>query len=184
MSTRFRRSLSTLGCPALSLDEALALAERHGINALELRTLEGTMDIPALFGRNGEEAVRRVQRLHGTVQVLALSPSFKLVRPSETDCAALLSYVPWAEALWVPWLRIFDCGEVSDSGTIPLAAETPRWWRQLRSKHGWKVDVMVETHDGLVTHEAIRRYCLQAKDVAMLWDAHSMWRTIGIDSVA
>jgi len=116
MSPPFRRALSTLGCPALSLDEALALAERHGINAVELRTLEGTMDIPALFARNGEEAIRRVQRLHGTVQVLALSISFKLVRPSETECAALLSYVPWAEALGVPWLRVFDGGEVSDRG--------------------------------------------------------------------
>jgi len=92
--------------------------------------------------------------------------------------------VPWAETLRVPCLRVFDGGEVSDSGIIPSAAETLRWARQLRSKHGWKADMMVETDDGLVTREAIRWLCLQAKDVAMLWDAHSMWRTIGIDSVA
>ncbi|MFA5262562.1 MAG: sugar phosphate isomerase/epimerase [Opitutaceae bacterium] len=184
MQPHYRRALSTLGCPDLSLNDVLALAERHGIDAVELRTLEGTTDLPALFARSGEEALRRVQKLHGTVQVLAFSTSFKLVRPSDADRAALLSLVPWAEALGVPWLRAFDGGDSSDEGTVPLAAETLRWWRQLRSKNRWKTDIMVETHDGLVTQEAISRFCSEASGVAMLWDAHNTWRKTGIDPLA
>ena len=181
MRQPFRRALSTLGCPDLPLDEVLALASRHGIDAVELRTLERTTDLPALFARNGEDAIRRTLKLHDKVQVLALSTSFKLVRPSEAERAALLSFVPWAETLGVPWLRAFDGGEASDDRTVPSAADTLCWWRQLRAKHGWKVDVMVETHDGLVTHEAISRFCSEAGDVALLWDAHNTWRQTGID---
>ena len=181
MYPTIRRALSTLGCPTLSLDGVLALAASYGIDAVELRTLEGTTDLPALFARHGKEAVCRAQRVHGTVQVLVLSTSLRLVRPSEEDRAALLSFVPWAEAMGVPWLRVFDGGEASDDGTIPLAIETLRWWRRLRSEHRWTVDVIVETHDGLVANETINRFCSEAGGASMLWDAHNTWRATGVD---
>ena len=181
MNPRIRRALSTLGCPALPLDGVLALAAGHGIDAVELRTLEGSTDLPALFARHGVEEVRRVQGLHRTVQVLVLSTSFRLVRPSEEDRAALLSFVPWAEAMGVPWLRVFDGGEASDGATVSLAVETLRWWRRLRSEHGWSVDVIVETHDGLVANEAINRFCSESGGASLLWDAHNTWRATGVD---
>lgn len=142
--------------------------------------MEGGTNLPALFARKGEEAVRRAQHLQGTVQVLALSTSFKLVGPSDADRELLLSFVPWAERMGVPWLRVFDGGKMTDDLTIPLAADTLRWWRQLRSKHGWKVDLMVETHDGLLTREAINRFCSHAGGASMLWDAHNTWRGTGV----
>jgi sugar phosphate isomerase/epimerase len=183
MKPRIRRALSTLGCPTLSLDGALGLAAEFGIDAVEIRTLEGTTDLPALFARLGKEAVCRTQKLHGNVQVLVLSTSFRLVRPSKEDCAALLSFVPWAEAMGVPWLRVFDGGEASDGSTVTLAAETHHWWRQLRSEQGWSVDVIVETHDGLVAHETINQFCAKAENANVLWDAHNTWRATRIDPV-
>jgi sugar phosphate isomerase/epimerase len=183
MSTTIRRALSTLGCPTLSLNGVLALAASHGIGAVELRTLEGTVDLPALFAGHGLEAIIGAQTLHSTVQVLVLSTSFKLVCPSEADRAALLSFVPWAEAMGVPWLRVFDGGEASDGNTVPLAIETLRWWRRLRREHGWSVDVIVETHDGLVENETIKRFCSEAGGASMLWDAHNTWRATGVDPI-
>lgn len=179
MKRPFRLGLSTLGCPTFSLDEVLALAAGQGIAAVELRALEGTMDLPALFARHGLEALRAVQGRHGAVQVLAFSTSFKLVHSCEADRAALLAFVPWAEALGVPWLRVFDGGEASDNETVSQATETFHWWRELRDRQGWKVDIMVETHDGLVTSEAIGRFCTEATSVAILWDAHNTWRKTG-----
>ena len=184
MPPRYRRAFSTLGCPDLSLDGALALAALHGIDAVEVRTLEGTTDLPALFGRQGVEAVLDSLARNRAVQVLALSTSFRLVRPGEADRAALLAFVPWAEALGIPWLRVFDGGEASDGGAVDLAADTYLWWRQLRRKNGWKVDIMVETHDGLLTHAAISRFCSKAKGAAVLWDAHNTWRGTGVDPLA
>jgi len=40
---------SSLGCPELSLEAVLDLAERKGIGAVELRALSGTTDLPRLF---------------------------------------------------------------------------------------------------------------------------------------
>ncbi len=179
--TTFRRALSTLGCPDLSLDEVLSVAARHGIDAVELRTLEGTTNLPELFGSKGGEALHRSIGSQGAVQVLALSTSLKLVRPSEADLELFLSFVPWAEAMGVPWLRVFDGGDSADDGAVASAAETVRWWRQLRDQHGWKVDVMVETHDSLLTHEAILRFCTEAPRAAVLWDAHHTWRKSGME---
>jgi sugar phosphate isomerase/epimerase len=181
MPTRYLRAFSTLGCPDLALDEALMLAGRNGIDALEIRTLEGTTDIPALFSRTGEGAVLRALARGLPVRVLALSTSFRLVGPGEADRAALLAFVPWAEAMGVPWLRVFDGGLASDPGTVHLAAQTHSWWRRLRSENGWKVDLMVETHDGLLTQDAINGFCSEAAGASVLWDAHNTWRATGVD---
>ncbi|HEY1793971.1 MAG TPA: TIM barrel protein [Opitutaceae bacterium] len=181
MRTPLRRALSTLGCPQLSLDGVLALAGAHGVGAVELRTLEGTTDLPALFARHGAEAVLRAQRAHPGVRVLVLSTSSKLARPGPDDRAALMAFAPWAEAMGVPWLRVFDGIGAADAGGVSGAAETVRWWQGLRREHGWKVDLLVETHDGLVTDEAINRFCSEAPGVRMLWDAHRTWRATGAE---
>jgi len=181
MKQMIRRAFSTLGCPDLSLEEALALAAASGIDAVELRTLGGSTDLPAVFARMGEPAVSRAQRLHGAVKVLVLSTGFRLVNPSDEDRAALLSFAPWADAMGVPWLRVFDGGKATDTGAARLAAETLRWWRRLRDERGWAVDVIVETHDGLVAHEPINRFCAEAGGVALLWDSHNTWRATGVD---
>ena len=176
-----RRALSTLGCPDLSLDRVLALASSHGIEAVELRTLEGTTDLPALFARAGEASLRQIVERRREVQVLSLATSLKLVDPKDADRAAFLSFVPWAERMGVPWLRVFDGGEATDPDTVGKALDTLRWWRQLRGEKRWKVDIMVETHDGLVTEGTVGRFCDEAGGAAILWDAHNTWRRTGVD---
>jgi sugar phosphate isomerase/epimerase len=179
-----RHAFSTLGCPAFTLDEVLSLASSHGVEAVEIRTLEGTTDLPALFAGIGESGIRNAMERRSGVQILSLCSSFKLVEPNDADRAALLSFVPWAERLGVPWIRVFDGGEAGDPGTVQRALETLRWWRQLRSAKRWKVDIMIETHDGLVARDSIVRFCDEAGGVALLWDAHNAWRRTGVDPLA
>jgi len=38
----YRRSISTLGCPEYSLEQVLALAQRHRLDAVEIRALSNT----------------------------------------------------------------------------------------------------------------------------------------------
>jgi sugar phosphate isomerase/epimerase len=181
MKPGFRRALSTLGCPSLPLGGALALAASHGIDALELRTLEGTTDLPSLFEKTGLERLRSLQASCPVVQLLVLSTSLKLVRPSEEDRAAFLAFAPWADAMGIPWLRVFDGAASSEPDTVSQAAETVRWWREIRREHKWNVDVIVETHDGLLAAETIRRFCEEAAGVRILWDAHATWRATGFE---
>ena len=58
----FLRTFSTLGCPELDLEAVIALATKHGVGAVELRCLAGSMDLPgqlaAAYGSPAAQAPR------------------------------------------------------------------------------------------------------------------------------
>jgi sugar phosphate isomerase/epimerase len=177
------RCFSTLGCPELSLDDALALAARHNLDAIELRALGGLTDLPAYFrAQFGSPAVLG-KRLRGErVRIVALGTSWHLAGGTTTERDEFLEYLPWAEAAGIPWLRVFDGNSPGDDGgTFSGAAESVRWWREIRRKRGVRADIMIETHDSLFTGAAIMRFLAAAPDTAILWDTHHTWKKGGED---
>ncbi len=181
------RCFSSLGCPEFSLEDTLDLAGRYGISAIELRALGGTVDLPAyLAGRFGSPAaLAAARRAHpGPVEIAACNASLHLVGSTPAERDQLVALVPWAEALGVRWLRVFDGGRRADDAELAEATATLRWWRDLRQEHGWQTEVMVETHDSLFTAAAIERLLAVAPATAMLWDSHHTWRKGGEDPVA
>ncbi len=182
-SEPFPKAFSSLGCHELTLEQTLALAEQHDIAAVELRTLGGTMDLPAYFARIYGSPEALAQKLRGhRVRILAFDTSLRLTAATAGDRKAFLAFAPWAEALGIAWLRVFDGDSIGDR-TLAEAAATMRWWREQRQVHGWRTDMMVETHDTLVTAEAILRFCELVPDAAILWDAHNTWRGGDADPV-
>lgn len=180
----YRRAFSTLGCPAATLDEALALAAAHGLAAVELRTLEGTTDVPALFAqRFGPPAALATHVARQSVEIVSLDTSLRLADPKPGDFEAFLQFVPWAEALGVRWLRAFDGGSPGGASLDAMLATWQRW-RELRRDRGWKCDVMIETHDALFTANALGDFLARAPDAAILWDSHHTWKKGGEDPVA
>lgn len=173
-----RRCFSSLGCPELSLDATLALAARHDVPLVELRALDGTVDLPAYFTAQFGSPERLAARLRGSpVRIAAFNASLRLVGTTEAEREQLVALGPWAEAAGVRWLRVFDGGKWADTAEFIEAAETVRWWRALRRARGWTTDIMVETHDSLFTAEAIGRFVeAVVPEVAVLWDAHHTWR--------
>ncbi len=178
----YRRAFSTLGCPEFALGEALALAERHGMDAIELRSLGSTVDLPAYFTKKfGTPEQLRCQPPAG--RIMALDTSFTLIGATPAARDALRQFVPWAEALGVPHLRVFDGGRLADATEVAEAAATLQWWRELRTRQGWQADLMIETHDSLFTAEAIGRLVAAAPGAAILWDTHHTWKKGGEDPV-
>jgi sugar phosphate isomerase/epimerase len=177
-----RRALSTIGCPDCTLERALDLAARFELDAIELRALAGEVDLPAHFARTygSPAALARAVRDH-PVRIAALDTSFKLAGATADARAKLLEHLPWAEALGVRWLRVFDGGAPDDPAALAAAAETLRWWRDLRRARGWSADLMIETHDALVSRAAIDHFLDLAPDAALLWDTHHTWRKGGED---
>ena len=55
-------------------------------------------------------------------------------------------------------------------------ADTVAWWRAERKKHGWKADLMIETHDALFTAASIKQFLALAPGTAILWDSQHTWR--------
>ena len=179
------RCFSTLGCPDLSLEETLALAAKHRIDAVELRALGGTVELPAyLQARYGSPEALARQVKAQPVRIASFDTSWHLSGWPADERDAFLAFVPWAEALGVPWLRVFD-GKASleQPAAVAEAAESVRWWREVRRERGYRADVMVETHDSLFTAAAIQQFQAAAPGSAILWDSHHTWKKGGEDPV-
>jgi sugar phosphate isomerase/epimerase len=178
----YTRAISSLGWPEGTLDDMVTLARRHHLDALELRALENTVDLPQLFTQRYGTPAALAAKLHGVpVRVLALDTSVRLLDRATIDREKLLTFVPWAEALGVRWLRVFDGGKTADDAELAHAAGTLRWWQTLRREQRWKVDLMVETHDALTTTPALQRFLAAAPGARLLWDTHHTWQKGGED---
>lgn len=184
----YSRCFSTLGCPELSLEAVLALAAKHRIPLVEVRSLGGTVDLAAHFAAHyGTPARLAAQLADAGVRIVAFDASLRLIggTAGERDpLDELAALARWAEALGVRWLRVFDGGRDLTTSELQVAGATLRWWRELRAARGWQVDLMVETHDSLLTAAAIARFRAAFPDTAILWDAHHTWRKGGEDPVA
>lgn len=183
----YTRAFSTLGCPEFTLDEAIALARHHGIRQLELRALGGTLDLPSYFSalaKSPAELAAHIARQG--VEIVALDTSFRVIDGSATDRATLLDYIPWAEALGVRWLRVFDGGKFLDDAALTSAAENLKWWTALRQEKGINSDWMIETHDVLIDTPKIQRFltATPSNSVHLLWDTHHTWKKGGEDPVS
>lgn len=173
-------TFSTLGCPEMDLDQAIHLAARHGLHTLELRALGNSLDLPAWFAEHyGTPAGLAAHLKERHVKICALDTSFKLIGHDEAARAQLASHVRWADEADVPWLRVFDGGKSGDAAEAAEAAATLKWWAEERIKNNWAAELMVETHDGFVTSDALRALIAQAPRVSLLWDAHHTWRKGG-----
>lgn len=181
----YSRGFSSLGCPQATLAQVFALAEKHGLQFVELRMLGGSIDLPVYFKEHYKTPTGLAAATAGSaVRVLALDGSMRLIGNTEADREALLAWVPWAEAAGIRWLRVFDGGKTADDGEIAHAAATLHWWASLRRERGWRVDLMIETHDSLTSTPAIQRLLSARTDVHILWDTHHTWKKGGEDPVA
>ncbi|HEY4249215.1 MAG TPA: TIM barrel protein [Lacunisphaera sp.] len=173
----YTRTYSTLGSPELDLEQAFQLARRHHLPGIELRALAGTIDLPAYFASKYGTPVALAERLGDeSMKIFSLDTSLKLAGGTGKDREDFLEFIPWAEALGVSRLRVFDGGEKAGSVTCHAMAETVAWWRRLRGENNWKTDVMVETHDTLFTADAINQFLELAPDIGILWDTHHTWK--------
>ena len=178
----YRRSISTLGCPEYSLEQALGLAERHQLDAVEIRALANTIDVPAVLAAAYETPAKLAGRMKSApVPIVSLDTSLKLADNQPADREDFLKFLPWAEACGIPWLRVFDGGKKADALTHQAMADTVAWWRAEKAKHGWKADIMVETHDALFTAASIHQFLALAPGTAILWDTQHTWRNGGED---
>jgi sugar phosphate isomerase/epimerase len=180
----FNWGISTLGCPGLTLEELCALAASRDIHALEIRSLAGRMDLPAYFDETFRNpgAVQTVLDRHHQ-QIMSLNSSFKLIGSTENDCNELLEFARWADALHVPYIRVFGGLSMSEPLTetdLKTAAESMQWWQKFREKKGWKTDLAMETHSGFSSGERCRQLeQALAAPLNLIWDTHHTWKLGG-----
>jgi sugar phosphate isomerase/epimerase len=181
----YTQAFSTIGCPDFTLEETLALAGQHGIDAVELRALGGSMELPAYLKKQYGTPSALAGKLRGQrVGIISLGTSLHVSEGAAVEREKFLEFVPWAEALGVRWLRIFDSDKALGPDEIAQAVETMKWWRGQRAAGGWRTDVMIETHGGMTTTGTIQGFLDAVPGAAILWDTHHTWKKGGEDPLA
>ncbi len=181
----FLRTFSSLGCPDATLDTALRIAADHGLGGVELRALEGVVDLPAVFARRyGTPAALAAAVSAQPMRIVALDTSLKLCGSDDAAWAGLEAFLPWAEALGGVRLRVFDGGTSGEAAELEAMAERVAWWRRWREGRAWVSDLMIETHDSLFSAEKILGLATRVPAPPILWDSHHTWKRGGEDPVA
>jgi len=176
-----RRIISTLGCPDLTLEQALDLAERFGLDGIELRAVAGTVELADWLTATYHTPENLSVALRGRrVSVEAIDASFRLMGSGEDGIDELAALAPWAEVLGVRFLRVFDGGP-ADAADFTATAAMVRTWNELRHARSWQTGLMVETHDTLLTAAAIKQFVAAVPGVPILWDTHHTWKKGGED---
>ncbi len=165
----------------------MSLAQKYDLDGVEVRALQGRIDLPAVLAAAYGSPEALGEKLGGSggpprgVPIVAFDTSLRLIGLTPRDREDFLAFLPWAEALGVRWLRVFDGGKSGDAAEIEEAASTLRWWQTERAWRALSTEVMVETHDALSHADAIRRLVQAAPGTAILWDTHHTWKKGGED---
>jgi sugar phosphate isomerase/epimerase len=177
---RFPIAFSTLGCPKWAWARILEQASALGYAAVELRGVEGEMDLtkrPEFTGSRISQTMKDLEALNLVISDLGAS-----ARMHESDPKARAAqmdegrrFIDLAARLSVPYVRVF--GDRIPQGET-RAAVTPRVIDGLRTlgEHakGGNVSVIIESHGDFADSQSLLAILDGAAlpNVALLWDAH------------
>jgi sugar phosphate isomerase/epimerase len=182
-------AFSTLGCPSASWKTAAALARSRAVQGIELRSLNGSIDLALQLARSfpTPQSMKNEVDQRGP-GVVALDTSLRLSDTvfTKQPWRELEDLAPWADALSIKYLRVFDGGLIG-SGRRPEVRANLRQalnaWASLRQSHGFSWDIMIETHWALADPES----CLllgneieaEGGKFNVLWDSCHTWNYSG-----
>lgn len=177
MNQRLSLGFSTLGNPLDSLLDSNRLARQFGLKFLELRSLEGSLDLPVYFERHPLPAA--------PVPILVLDTSLCLLTAGAKEVEDFYRFAELAERLHTPYLRVFgrggeELGEALSSKQLDQMAHWVCQIRQTFAQKRWRCKLLLETHDIFSSAER----CLALNNrldvpLGLLWDAHHTWRFAG-----
>jgi sugar phosphate isomerase/epimerase len=177
-------TFSTLGCPAASLSEAAGIAKRFGFHGLELRALHGRIDLAQVLADyygSPDQLVRAVAA--SGVPVVAMDTSLRLIGGRDDHRRETVALGKWADALEVPYLRVFDGGtdrQGCETEARRMIADGLKWWEKMRREEGICCRLMVETHWALIRVEDIVPLADECEgNLNLLWDVFHTWRGSG-----
>lgn len=190
--SRIPIAFSTLGCPAWDWPKILDFAQQHGFSAIELRGLQGNMDLPshAIFAADRVERTKKEIQSHKLrIGCVSSSANLYFEDPSrrEKELADARRFIDLASTLGAPYVRVFGGKEASDKNPVPDDATKARVAAGLRELGDYSgprgVTVIIESHDHF-TASATLKDVLQAANsphVGLLWDAHHTFATSNED---
>jgi sugar phosphate isomerase/epimerase len=185
-------AFSTLGCPAWDWKKILDFADQHGFSAVELRGLQGNMDLPAnpLFSAD-RIAQTKSDIAAAKLKIACVSSSANLYWDDPEKRAKDLSdarhFIDLASALGAPYVRVFGGKAPDDKAPAPDDATKKRVAAGLRELGEYagprKVTVILESHDQFTSSATLKdvMHAAESPHVGLLWDAHHTFATSNED---
>lgn len=163
-----------MGEPGLSYAEASQVCIDYSLDWMEIRSLDGTLDIPAYFEAKGYPGAEH--------RIILLATSMCMLKPSADSLVAFYRFAELAERLQIPYLRVFgngggDLGDPLDEAQLNVAAETVVSIRETMRASGWNAQLLLETHDAFSSSErCMALNHLLDEPLKILWDTHHTWK--------
>jgi len=191
-ASRIPIAFSTLGCPAWEWKKILDFAQQHGFSAIELRGLQGSMDLPAnpMFAAGRIEQSKKEIADH-KLRIACVSSSANLymndLAKREEDLADARRFIDLASTLDAPYVRVFGGKTETDRAAVPDMDTKKRVAAGLRELGEYagprKVTVIIESHDHFTSSATLRDVLSVANSehVGLLWDAHHTFATSNED---
>jgi sugar phosphate isomerase/epimerase len=185
-------AFSTLGCPKWEWKKILDFASSHGFAAIELRGLEGNLDLPShpIFAADRIEQTKNEIRSHN-LKIANVSSSAQLYVEEPGKRAKQLEdarrFIDLASTLGAPYVRVFGGKADSDKSPAPDAetkARVAAGLHELGQYAGPKnVTVIIESHDHFTASSTLKDVLTQAGSdhIGLLWDAHHTFATSNED---
>ena len=167
---------SSLGDPSLSFEASCKLAYEYGLAFVELRVMEGSLDLPGYFAERPfpSRPLRPIR---------VLGSSLRLIGSQKSEVDEFLRFAKLATALGVPYVRAFGGGEWGKTPTereIHSAQAVAENCREQIALHHLDCELLLETHGSFSDSEACLRLNQRlAEPLAILWDSHHTWRVAG-----
>jgi len=191
-TSRIPIAFSTLGCPSWEWNKILDFAREHGFSAIELRGLQGNMDLPAnpIFAPDRIAQTKKEIKA-SNLKIACVSSSANLywedADKRAKDLADARRFIELASTLGAPYVRVFGGKAPTDKAPVPDQETKKRIATGLRELGNYaaplNVVVIIESHDHF-TSSATLKDVLQSADsphVGLLWDAHHTFATSNED---
>jgi sugar phosphate isomerase/epimerase len=185
-------AFSTLGCPAWEWPKILDFAQQHGFSAIELRGLQGNLDLPSapLFAHDRISQTKSEISAH-KLRIACISSSANLYYEEADKRAKELGdarhFIDLAGALGAPYVRVFGGKSESDKSPAPGEAVKARVGSALRELGAYAgprhVTVIIESHDHFTSSATLKDVmeAANSEHVGVLWDAHHTFATSNED---
>jgi sugar phosphate isomerase/epimerase len=173
-------AFSTLGCPAWDWGTILEQADRLGFAAIELRGLQGEMDLPRCpeFQPSRLKETRDQIAAHG-LKISDLGSSAAMHEPDPAARAKHLDegrrFIDLAHELGAPYVRVFPNNFVAGEEHRATIERIAAGLRTLgEHAKGGGVSVLMESHGDFTRSADILEVLTAAAspNVGLLWDAH------------
>ncbi|HEV8130506.1 MAG TPA: sugar phosphate isomerase/epimerase family protein [Acidobacteriota bacterium] len=170
-------AFSTLGCPKWEWKKILQEASRLGYAAIELRGIQGEMDLtkrPEFNGDHLQESLRDLDALD--LRISDLGASSRMHEQDAAKRAAQLDegkrFIDLAHRLKAPYVRVFGNNYVKEEPREKTVERIITGLKELKEHaQGSGVEVIIESHGDFADSQKLLEI-LKGAGINLLWDAH------------